>query len=497
MPDGDPPPIPDNASACPSCGALIPIPIEARPAALSISHGRLAGAGCYVQVMEDRCLARLEMGTPNEVIHRGREPGRWLTRKGALVFLAGPPVVAALAVAFGLVDVGLEPLPAVGALLGLALLLALVGRWLWKPRLDLLKYAREHAWARLVPRLHARKFVLEESAFLAALALDSVRANKPLARLTPVKHAITLTERAVSEGRSAVRHLATLHRVLAAQARIAGEDPVPLLAAQLVRCFAGKMPAVFAEELLASREGHRWHEGDRTRLGLLVCDNAFEAGCEVRHLMEAGEVVPALADLLETDDVLHLARLRLLWSQRASRPWDRCGPAETAFELAQTPDHAELLERFPDLLLHQSVPLARPRGGQRAADVKQGEVITCGRGVVFQGVLFREPPSGIEVLSRGLYKRGGHKLVVGVHTFTLPDDPEPLARMLERWFRFHFKDFLPEATEVIGWKSSAGDEVLRRWGTVACPGCQRIVRVRAGKVGVALRMSPDAEEPPK
>jgi hypothetical protein len=453
---------------------------------LTFSHGRIAGAGCCVDVAERGLLAWLRMETPRQVVHRGLEPGRWLTGKGATLLLVGPPVLAALVLAFGLLDPGMPSLPLVGALLLAALAIALLVRVGWKARADASARALDYAWTRLLPRLHAPKFAPEESAFAAGLALHALTADPPPAHQEGLSRLIGLTEKAVAEGQRAVRHLATLQRLSVADAAATGADPVPLLAAQVGRCFEQRMPPAFAEELLAGEPVSRWTRTDLARLRLLVCDHAFAGGLEVRHLLEAGTLVPALADLLRTDGAAELAQLRLLWSLRAGRPWDHCGPARTAFELAAEPGTDRHLADYPDLLLHQAVPLARPRPGQREADVEHAELIVCGRGIVFADVLFTEAPTAIEVLSRGLYRRGGHQLRIGDHAFELPDDPEPLARLLERWFRFHFSEFLPRVEEAVAWQSPAGDAILRTWGTVACPQCRRIIRTRPGEVGVAL-----------
>jgi hypothetical protein len=105
--------------------------------------------------------------------------------------------------------------------------------------------------------------------------------------------------------------------------------------------------------------------------------------------------------------------------------------------------------------------------------------------VIFQDVVFPEPVA-VEVVSRGLYARGGHKLIIGGHAFRMPDDPEPLARLIERWFSWFFHEFLPQVSEVASWRSGAGDAILRRWGTVACPQCRSIIRTRPGDVGVVV-----------
>ena len=479
-------------SVCPGCGALIPVLVEAPPAALSVGRGQVSGAGCRVHVSEAGLLTRLQIETPGGVIYHGREPGRLLTAKGATLLLAGPPVVLALAVAFGLLGAGVEPLPVVIALLVMALVLYLVARAGWKSRDDLSERAVVYAWDRLVPQLHEPKFSLEESAFLAGLARWSAGSGLAARQRESWRRALALTEQAAVEGRPVVRHLAALQRLAIAHAA-AEADPILLLAAQIGRCFDARpaegltrMPPCFAEELLAPWRADWWNKTNLARLRLLVCDRAFEAGLEVRHLIEAGQLVPALANLLQTDDPAGLARLRLLWSLRASRPWDRCGPAVTAFEVAALPESSRVMTEYPDLLLYQTVPLARRRVGESKDAGPRGEVVVCGRGVAFQGVLFTELPVTLEVFSRGLFRRGGHRLVVGGHTFHLPDDPEPLARLLERWFHYHFREFLPQAADVADWQSPAGDAVLRTWGTVACPQCRRIVRVKPGEVGVAL-----------
>jgi hypothetical protein len=101
-------------------------------------------------------------------------------------------------------------------------------------------------------------------------------------------------------------------------------------------------------------------------------------------------------------------------------------------------------------------------------------------------VLLTGPTAKIEAVSRGPLKKGGHKLVVAGRAFVLPDDPQPLAALLERWRNFYFGEFLPQAAEVARWQSAAGDRVMRTWGTVACPKCRRIIRVKPGEVGTAL-----------
>src|SRR5262249_18337524 len=151
------------------------------------------------------------------------------------------------------------------------------------------------------------------------------------------------------------------------------------------------------------------------RLRVLLLDRAFEAGLEVRDILDVGRATPTLGTVLNVEDLGGLARLRLLWSLRASRPWDRRGQAFAAFGVAAAEDGAALLARFPDLLLavRSSPPL-----------------YLCGRGLWFLDTWFPEMPLKVEVLSKS-GEKGNYQLVVGDNRFWFPEDPDVLAGRLE------------------------------------------------------------------
>ncbi len=182
--------------------------------------------------------------------------------------------------------------------------------------------------------------------------------------------------------------------------------------------------------------------------------------------------------MLRTDDREALAHLRLLWSLRAARPWDRVGEAATVFEVAGEAGAGDLLGRYPDLLLRHPLP------ARFGADAEGGaaHVLTCGRGVVLRGVVFTRPPSAVTVATRDFR----HELVVDGHRFLFGSDPEPVASRLERWCRYHFGEFLPAADDAHHWRSPHATAVLRAWGTVRCPDCRRPLLPRVGEVGVPL-----------
>jgi hypothetical protein len=210
---------------------------------------------------------------------------------------------------------------------------------------------------------------------------------------------------------------------------------------------------------------------------VLLCDSAFEAGFELRDLIEAGETAPSLGDVLRLEDAEGLAHLRLLWSLRASWPWDRHGEAATVFDLAADPDEADFLRRYPDLLLRHPLPsrFAAEEGGAPY-------LLLCDRGVVLRGTAFTRPPRDVKIGGRP----GRYELVVDGQRFAFGSDPEPVASRLERWCRYYFEEFLPAAADVRRWRSPDATAVLRAWGTVRCPDCGRPPLPRVGEVGVAL-----------
>jgi hypothetical protein len=465
-----------QATLCPHCYELVPVPREAPPREPSLWRGRLSVHGYRVEVSEAGLVPVAEVETPGAPCDRYPVAGRRWTQKGATLFLVTPLVLLALAVAiFGPTARLLLP---VTTLLGMALALSLAARFGWRPRRRAEDRVVDYAWTRLAPRLHAEGFSLADSAFLASLALASVGRGRPAARREALTRLLALSERVVTAGFGTARHLAALRRLAIADAVRAGQDRVRLVAAEVGRCFGGKLPLAYAEGVLAGRPEERWERGDRARLRVLLCDAAFEAGFELRDLIEAGETAPALGGVLRTDDTEALAHLRLLWSLRASRPWDRVGEAVSVFEAAGEAGAAELLGRQPDLLLRHPLP---PRFGTQA-EGGAAHILTCSHGVVLRGAVFTRPPLDVAVATRDLR----HELVVDGRHFLFDSDPEPVASRLERWCRYHFEEFLPATGDVHRWRSPHATAVLRAWGTVRCPDCGRPLLPRVGGVGVAL-----------
>jgi hypothetical protein len=462
-----------GACLCPRCFAAVSVRDEPSARPLNVSHGRIASPGYHVEVADHGFLARLEIEMPGDVVYRGPEPLWRLTRAGATLLIVGPPVVTALVVAVLLTVFHLPALVPVAVLLALALLACVFVRWRWRPRSDLLDRAIHYAWTLLVPALHEEEFSPADSEFIAGLALTSINHGEPLARARVLEHLLTVTERAVTAGTAPVAHLAVLWRLATEDALLGGHDPARWVTTQVARCFDGKLPLAFAQHLLAEWESNCWTRVNLARLRVLLCDRAFEAGFEVGDLADLGRVVPALADAMQIDDLHGLLQLRLLWSLRPTRPWDRCGEATTVFELAPEPERArKVLGEYPEVIL--------------ASDGPPSAILTT-RGVVFRSTLLTALPRTLGVRERRTMFGAGFELMIDQHRFWFNHDPEPVVNQLMEWLKFYFREFLPRLDEVRGWRSPGLPQALRGPETVHCPECGQALLGRRGEIGAAIR----------
>src|SRR5262249_37925921 len=167
------------------------------------------------------------------------------------------------------------------------------------------------------------------------------------------------------------------------------------------------------------------------------------------------------------------AQLRLLWSLRPRKPWGRWSQAVTVFELALDAEAgAALLARQPDLLL---------------ADLPAPAILLCGRGVVFQDQVFLSAPRTVEARARRNFEGIEYELVVGDIRLRFASDPTPLVDRLERWFLWHFNDFLPQTAGVFGWKAPAQAHRMRLREAVHCPECGRPLLARLRQVPQVIR----------
>jgi uncharacterized C2H2 Zn-finger protein len=469
----------EHAALCPVCFGKVPLPQEVPPFVISERNGRLSCRGYTVEVREKGVFTFVEARTPNEIVYRGREPQRKLTPTGAILFLVGP-IVALMLVASIFVPIAYvtKVSLAFASMITAAYVTAQV---LWRAEVPRRQRARNYAWSLLVPQMHRGGLVPDDAGFLAGLADKSAGDGYARLRASLLPALVTRTERAVVKGQAPPGFLAPLIR-LGVEDTTAGGDPIPTVAAEIARCFEGKSPLTLAERLLADWQADWWTKGNLARLRILLCDKAFAAGFEVRNLLDAGENSPALAEVLDTSNVHPLASLRLLWSLRASRPWDRCGEVKTVFELAEDVDYATVLARHPDLLLFQEETqwVVAAEGG--TGKMGPARILLLPSGVTLQEVEFVSTPRVIEVVGKSL----GDELLLGTKLFRGPRPLDELATRMERWFRFAFHEFLPQTQAAAHWQPPDRAAMLRAWGTIPCPDCGARVLARVGEVGIAL-----------
>ncbi len=471
-----------HAALCPWCFALVPVPREVPALRLNRYRGRLSAGGYAVEILETGARTRLEVRTPTALLYRGREPGLGWTPRGLRLVLATPLILLAVAFAFGLLDVGLTPLAPVLALLTLALLTLFVPRLSLRSRPALTTRAVRYAWTLLAPRLLEQGYSLADSAFLAGLArYDPGPAHSEL-RAPFLAGMARVTEMAVGAGTGPPGHLATLYRLLASDAVARGDDPVPLVLRPLARCFEGRLPLAFAEQLLAGWQASWWTPGNLARLRVLLCERAFDAGFEVRNLVDAGQNAPALGDVLGTVKPQGLAALRLVWSLRSSPAWGRLGEVLTVFDLAADEDRTRLLGQYPDLLLWQEEPDWEVVGDGGKGKMGPAQIFVTPEGVALQEVLFTSPPGDAEIRWKSL----GYEMLLGSGRFRSQAEMEPLARRMERWFRYAFDELLPMIPRMATLRSQDRTAILRSWGAVPCPECRRDLVARVGQMGIAL-----------
>jgi hypothetical protein len=471
-----------RASICPSCFTLLPVPhpVPGRP--LNRWRGRLSGKGYRVEVLETGLKSRLELKSPRDKLIRVTEPGNRWTVRGWLWLTVGPLLLIAIGLALGPPPLG-DPLPwVVIALLTAAVVGGIVAAKK-KPKVPVTDRVVDHAWSMMLPRLAERGFIPSDAHFLAGLALVSLDRGRLEARKPLLEKALRFAASEVLQGRE-VGPLAALKRLGVSDAVQEGRDPIPLVLEEIDFCLKGKLPLAYGEALLTDWETDWWTAGNLARLKVMVCDRAFEAGYEVSDLVEIGQTYAALGSVLDVAQPRRLLLLRLLWSMRATRPWDRASDAITVFEFCQRRESPGLLNLFPDLLLlHENASYMVAHAARKDTPTPL-RIVTCGRGVALQGVLFEKKPTSIEVSGK---RSGGHyEMRAGSETFRFSAEASFVAERLERWFRFLLNDFLPQVGQVINWKSPDVGAKLRARGAMPCPECKRPLLPRVGAVARSI-----------
>jgi hypothetical protein len=459
-----------NVGLCPHCFAAIPLDAARFPAAadvepLNLSHGRLSGHGYVVELTGSLAGPRLRIETPAGILFDGpvrngsdgRGARRFRFRLGAFALFVVTLVLA-----------GILP-PPMAVLATLFILLAALWTAVAMRRHetdDRPDSVIDHAWRLLVPR------VKDDAAFVAALAAASPRHGDPCVRERRLPQIAGDLRSALKAGAARPMELVALHSLQVADAAATGGDPVFILADAVQSCFTGALTPLAADLLFAGGIGGR-SRGELARLRVLLAARAFATGFGVWDLHALGQAVPGLGRVVNVDDTDGLARLRLIWDQRSTRPWRQCGPAATVFELANYPMlGGQHLEAAPDLLLFQPLPT----GGEPV------HLLACGRGLIVGGGLIHAWPTPIDTRPLPGSKGGGNELRFGPHAIQVHGDVAELVRKITNWADYWFEEFLPWIGNAL---TRAGDgrsdslEPLR----VRCPECGETFLGRRGELG--------------
>ena len=470
-----------NASLCPNCFALVPIPVAPEPARVIVGPGRVEGEGYHVDLSDHGLLTRLAVDAPAGPIYRGPEPGRSLTRRGAVLLVVLPLAILAGFAAVMPTVFAIPPVAPVAALLLVATLIYAATRVLIDDRGDLAGRAIDRAWAILVPPLIRADPRPGPARFIAGLAEASVGRGQADMRQDVLVRAVEVFE----NSRTVQSFVTPLHALQIEDDRRAGGDDLSALADRAAASFEGRLPLDHAEILIDRLRGDSADRTRRARLRVLLLTRAFLTGLEPEDLRVLGRLYPHLGSAYASEDRNGLARLRLLWLYRSRRLWQRVGSATSVFDLARYPTLTDLyLRRRPDLLLLQ------PSGD---TDVTTDPILICEEGVVFRDSIVREGDADIRVRAKPAGKGGGFELQMGDEKYAFGDDPAVLARRLQEWARFLFQEFLPRA-RLLGMRRSARGDRLIAQKSAICPACLRQFLALRGEVGLTAPLNADEDD---
>jgi hypothetical protein len=472
-----------EVSLCPQCFEFIPLGSELKVPVVNQWRGRLSALGYKVEVDDSGLFSHLVIATPDRTVARGAEPGRVLTVRAWLLLFGSLPVgVAILLAAFLPVN---GPIPVVPVALLLMVSFALYVISGHRKRATPAERSLRRAWSDLAPSLLEGQEGTEGHRFVAGLAtLCEKRAWYKVARDTS-RLGQEKAQQMLDAGVPAAALLAAWHRLSLASIAASRKDPLPMLVEQIARCFRGDLPLSYAQHLLSGCEWLETRRADPARLRVLLCAAAFEAGFEVRNILEICQAAPALDRAFQGSNLRSLALLRLLWSMRATQPWERCGPARTAFGIAADPRSAALLADLPEPLLVDEDPtieLFETKSGK----ARPARIAVCSGGVMVGDVLLASAPDTVS--ARKSREPGCNDLVLGDQVLRFGAGKADLAARVGAWVQFYFEEMRPQCAEVLRWHSGTIAQKLRPQQLVQCPGCRRKVFPRAGEVAESLEM---------
>jgi len=461
-----------NASLCPHCCS--PVPIAEPPAIepLQLEDSRLEGYGYTLELSERWFVPSLRIESPDKILFHGREPGRGLTRLGAMVLLAAPLI----GITYLLLDWFTEHEYA-GALIGsMALGAGLLGIGIvfsfWPNPRPAKERLVKAAWKLLVRRMLRGDMGPNEWQFLHGLVKLTGEVRQFKLHQDLLLECCEQASEAAATDPTAQSCLASLSRRCLADMRDAKDEPFDFVLTLAVECFLGKLPLSFLSELLENFHGKEraaWKKSDLNRLTILLADAAFKADADLDDWLSLGRAFPVLNAVLNLESRWHWLQFMTIRAERERKPWTQAGPALTMLELAESPDeHSDVLSYYPDVLLY----------------VPDANLVIGSKGIWIEGICVTtftiESEFSIDRVNDGF------ELGIGALTIRCAANPRPRLDEIKRWLRYWFLVFTPKLPSVA---RPMTESRHRMWqlSRVTCPECNRLLSPCPGDLGVALK----------
>jgi len=340
--------------------------------------------------------------------------------------------------------------------------------------------AIDHAWEYLTPKMHRPKFSSRDADFVARLSVTSIGKGAPELREQSLERLLKLTRTQVADGKRPSGDLASLRCLEIDDAFRLGQDPVPILTADLSAGLAGEVPLVYCEQLLDAWPEETRATGQRARLRVLLCEKAFDLGMQPADLLQLGRVSPAFGRVIRLSSERELHSLKYIHDHRDDRPWQKQGSASAVFELARYPSLGrQYLSDHPDLLLFQPMSV-----GDRGRDVS-APILICASGVYYRELAITNLRVQIAVKQTA----GRFRITVGNNSIALDDEPLVLIRRLQGWVRFLFQELLPQAGRDPAMPESDRLRALLTQKALTCPECGNSFLPMRGEVGMTTEES--------
>ncbi len=460
-----------DATLCPHCCVTVAIETEAVVPPLAMGDGELDGFGYHLEVSEVGLFPHMQIETPDAILFKGREKGRWLTRAGGILFFVGPLTAGAYA-AFDLATGKAFPVVVVASLgLGVGLVAGGLLYLVWPTPMPAEHRLLAVAWRLLVPEILQEQMGPRDWSFLRGLVEMSNRVPTVKIDADLLLHCceeVSVSARTEPIARAC---LASLSRRSIAGMRDAGEKPWDLLLTLADEVFKAKLPPVFLVELLACFHGGErdaWPKSQLNALPILLADRAFAAGVELEDWLNLGRAFAVLDAVLRLNQPMHWIRFQAFWQKRDGKHWQRAGEALTALELANASEnYADILKHYPDVLLYAPKP----------------NIVIGTQGVWIEGACITSYPKGASIaVQRG---DGRYTLQIGEQRVRMNDDPRGNLEEIRRWVEWYFRDFLPAVPNAAPAMLSCRH---RMWqlGARTCPECDKKFVPCPGDLGAAI-----------